>query len=155
VKFGSGLLAHYLKFDSALLATARAFVVEKEKVKDTLVSLNLPASIIDELGQAADAFEQAARGRLAGRSGLTAARAGITTAIEDGLNAVRLLDVVVTNALKSNPKLAAAWKKDRKAERVRTASATPAPAATPARVTSPTPDAVPAAPAAESRPKAS
>jgi hypothetical protein len=145
-----------VRSDSSLLATARAFVVEAEKVKDTLVSLNLPPTSIDELGTAADAFEQAARGRLAGRSGLTAARAGVAAAIEDGLNAVRLLDVVITNALKGDPKLAAAWKRDKKVERrPRTAPAAPDPAATPAPAAPSTPDAAPAPAVAESLPKAS
>lgn len=146
-----------VKNDSALLAAARVFVDEAEKVKDRLVSLNLPPSFITDLSEAADAFEQATRGRLAGRSNLAAARAGVTTAVTQGLDAVRLLDVVVTNALKHDPTLLAAWTRDRhidqraRARQVRGASAAPVPADTPAPVVHSTPDEAPA----ESLPKAS
>ena len=135
------------KTDTALVAAAPTFVAEAEKVKDTLVSLNLPLSIIDELGRAADAFEQASRETVVGRSGQQAARAGITAAIEEGLNAVRILDVVVTNAVKSDPKPFAAWAGDRKVDqRARTAATAPEPAVAPAPVTPSAPDAPPVAP---------
>jgi hypothetical protein len=100
--------------DVALLTAARAFVREGEAVLEKLLELDMPRHCIEELRAAANAFEAAMQGRRAGRSGVAASQAGISTAIARGAHAVRTLDVVVLNVLENDAVTLAAWRRDRR-----------------------------------------
>ncbi|MCC7010717.1 MAG: hypothetical protein IT184_18040 [Acidobacteria bacterium] len=100
--------------DVALLAAARLFIGEVEANRDRLVYLGLPPDVTTSLRDATDAFERAMRGRRTGRSDLAAAKAGFTSALALGLDAVRTLDIVVVNALEQDPVLLAKWERDRR-----------------------------------------
>jgi hypothetical protein len=99
--------------DVAIITTARAFLREAEPHQDQLVNLGLSSTCLTELRATTDAFDEALKEARAGRSGVAAAQAGITTALVDGLNAARLLDIVVPNSIDDAVSLAA-WHRDRK-----------------------------------------
>jgi hypothetical protein len=99
--------------DTSLLTTARAFISEGQAVKNRFVPLGMPDDFLTGLQKVVDTYDQAIGGRRAGRTGLAAARAGMKTAIAQGLDAVRTLDVVVANTLQDDPVVLAAWKRGR------------------------------------------
>ena len=106
--------------DDVRIQTARRFldVAEERRddglVRDQLVRLGLPVTCLAELRQAADDLEAALSARRGGRRGVASAQAGIASALADGLAAVHTLDIVVPNAVESNPEVFAAWKRDRR-----------------------------------------
>ena len=55
-----------------------------------------------DLNTATERFEHVLHGRDAGRAEQTAARAGISAALESGLAAVQSLDVIVANCLRGD-----------------------------------------------------
>jgi hypothetical protein len=99
--------------DVAIITSARAFLREAEPHQDQLVNLGLPSTCLTELRATTDAFDEALKEARAGRSGVAAAQAAIRTALADGLNAARLLDIVVPNSIDDAVSLAA-WHRDRK-----------------------------------------
>jgi hypothetical protein len=100
--------------DIALLATARAILEESEESVDYLVLLGLPETLVTDLQELIDRFEQALNGCRSNRAGVAAAVHGIRTAFAQALDACRTLDVVVTNTQKKDPVLLAVWKRDRR-----------------------------------------
>jgi hypothetical protein len=147
--------------DTALLTTARAFIREGEAVKARFVPLGMSDRFLTDLQAVVETFEEAIHGRRAGRSGLAVARAGLKTALAQGLDAVRTLDVVVANTLQDDLAVLTAWKRGRRmtskakgAPGVKTTpeSPTPPPSVAPAPVeaaTTPTTAAPPAPIAAD------
>jgi hypothetical protein len=99
--------------DLALLTAARAAITACEAALDRFVLLGLPKTFVAELQELTDSFEQAVHGRRAGKTGRAAAQAGIRTAQVLGMDAIRTLDIVVTNTLKDDPVSLAVWKRDR------------------------------------------
>ena len=75
--------------DVALLAAARRFLNEVQAVQDRFVTLGLPSSFVSDLAQQVHAFEAAMRGRLAGRSRVASAQAGIRAALAWSIEAAR------------------------------------------------------------------
>jgi hypothetical protein len=100
--------------DVAIITSARAFLREAEPHQDQMVNLGLPSTCLTELRATTDAFDEALKEARAGRSGVAAAQAAIRTALADGLNAARLLDIVVPNSIGDDAVSLAAWHRDRK-----------------------------------------
>lgn len=100
--------------DVDLLTAARACVREAQAGLDRFVLLGMPKTFVTDLQALVDAFEQAVHGRRVGRAGAAAARAGLKAALVQGLDAVRTLDIVVTNTLGDDAASLAVWKRDRK-----------------------------------------
>jgi hypothetical protein len=100
--------------DVALLAVARAFVREGQAAKDQLVPLGLPETFITDVQVRIDRFEQAIRNRRAATVALASAHAAIATAVAQGFDAVRTLDVVIANTMEDDPLLLNAWRRDRR-----------------------------------------
>jgi hypothetical protein len=99
--------------DVALLQAGLLFVKEVEPRTDAFVRCGLPATFAAELQQAVTGFEQAIGGRQAGRTGSAVSQVAIRTALRQGVDAVNSLDILVRNALGSDIKAMAAWKRDR------------------------------------------
>ena len=99
--------------DLALLTSARAFITECQAALDRFVLLGLPKTFVTELQELTDSFEQAVLGRRAGKTGRAAAQAGMKAAQALGMDAIRTLDIVVTNTLKGDPVSLTTWKRDR------------------------------------------
>jgi hypothetical protein len=95
--------------DAALVTAARLFLETCQPVSDELIQLGLSANWVSEFTAAIDAFEERRTNRRAGRYGVSAARAAIEAALDDGSDALQTLDVVVANTLKDDPVLTAAW----------------------------------------------
>jgi hypothetical protein len=95
--------------DSALVTAARLFLETCQPVADELIQLGVGENWVSEFTAAIDAFEERRTNRRAGRYGVSAARAAIEAALDAGFDAIRTLDVVVTNTLKDDPVLTAAW----------------------------------------------
>lgn len=91
------------------LATARAFIEEAAGRQDAFVRFGLPPGFISEFRALVDQLQQAVDVRLSSKTVRRHARAGIETAVSDGLDAVRDLDVVVTLATRQDPTRFAAW----------------------------------------------
>jgi len=100
--------------DVALITTARAFVREGQSRIERFVPLGMAGTFVAELQEVTDTFEQAVKGREAGRAGLAEARGGIKAALAKGADAVRTLDVIVSNTLEDNPVLVDVWKRERR-----------------------------------------
>ena len=100
--------------DIALLATARAILEESQGSVDSLVLLGLPETLVTDLQDLIDRFEQAVNGCRTNRAGVAASVHGIRTAFAQALDACRTLDVVVTNTQKKDPVFLAVWKRDRR-----------------------------------------
>ena len=99
--------------DLALLTAARAFIRECQAALDRFVLLGLPKTFVSDLQELTDRFEQAVHGRRAGRTGSAAAEAGIKMAQAQGMDAIRTLDIVVTNTLKGDAVVLSGWKRIR------------------------------------------
>jgi hypothetical protein len=100
--------------DVALLDAARRFVSEAATMPDRFVTLGLPATFVEDLRNAADAFEGTMADRRTGRSTVAASQAGITAALKSGVDAALTLDVIVANTVGHDPVLMAAWERDRR-----------------------------------------
>jgi len=141
--------------DHNLVTVARAFANDLAPLAAEFVAHGMPKSVLADLRAALEAFEQATQERASAREAHVTARAGITVTMDVALAAVARLDAIVTNTLRDNPTLLAAWVSARRVERVRAAEmpATPAPTpavAAPARPLAPVtlPPGPPAPPAA-------
>ena len=114
------------------VATARAFLKEAEPRRDELVRVGLPSTFISEFRALVDALEQAADVQVSSKTARRLATAGINTALAEGLDAVRALDVAVKIATRSDPTRFAAWRTARHIEglsnqRAKGKTETPAP----------------------------
>jgi hypothetical protein len=131
--------------DHNLVTVARAFANDLAPLAAEFVAHGMPKAVLAELQGAVQAFEHATQERASAREAHVTARAGITVTMNVALAAVARLDAVVTNTLRDNPTLLAAWVSARRVERVRAAEppAAPAPAvsAAPSRPPAPVPTA--------------
>ncbi len=129
----------------AELATARAFMEAAASRQAEFEEFGLPATFISDFKALVDRLQQAADVRLSSKTVRRKAQAGIATALADGLDAARDLDVIVAIATRQqDPTTFAAWTSraaDRRAGRWRRegcsarAGSRLAGAARPARVT--------------------
>jgi len=137
------------KSDAALLTTTLVFIEKAEAVLNVLVLLGLPKTFLTELQELADRLQVLIDATRNGKSGLAAAQLAIREAMTQGLEAVRALDVIVTNTLRENKAQVAAWKLARRVSPKGKGSRpsdnptpSPAPAPTPAPTPAPSPVAV-------------
>lgn len=100
--------------DVSLLAAARLFLDDASLMSEELIALGLPGNWQSDFGVAIDTFEEQMRGRRDGRYGVATARTGIRTALADGFDALRTLDVIVANTLKDDTPLLAGWERSRR-----------------------------------------
>jgi len=133
--FGAGTPAVQEKFqlpdaddDQTLLAAGRLFGRDAKEFQKEFVGHGLPATVLADLEALVSRFAEAIAECDAGRDEHTAARAGIESAIASGLDAVRKLDVLVTNVLRDDPMAMAVWQRDRRVQWPRKKGAAPDPA---------------------------
>jgi hypothetical protein len=100
--------------DVSLLASARLFLDDTRPMSEELIALGLPENWQGEFSLAIDGFEEQMRGRRDGRYGVATARTGIKTALNEGFDALRTLDVIVANTLKDDAPLLAGWERSRR-----------------------------------------
>jgi hypothetical protein len=137
--------------DQQLLTAGRVFLEHAVAAKAEFVRHGLPGRFVEELRELVGSFDGAVRGRQAKRGDHSAAQAGIDAALAQGLDAVRMLDVVVGNIMKDDPVAMAKWARDRQVnprQRLKAVTAVP-----PAPAVPPTPEAD--APTAPTPPTAS
>jgi hypothetical protein len=94
---------------SAELATARAFLEEAATRQQQFEQFGLPATFISDLRTMVNELQQAADVRISSKTVRRQALAGIKTALAEGLEAARDLDVIVPIAARLDPTTAAAW----------------------------------------------
>lgn len=121
--------------DTAILASAQAYLDRLEPMKEAFVRRGLRANFIDEFRQAIEQFAESLDGRSVDKTGRIDATAATAAAIAQGMQSVRLLDVVVANTFVDEPQVLATWKRWRRME-------TPGPAE--AAVDDPAPETAPA-----------
>lgn len=98
------------------VAAAQAFLVEAERRQARFVAIGLPPTFISDYRVLVDELTQAFHGRLNSKTIRATAQAGIATAIRQGLEVVRDLEVLVEIATRQDPVLAAAWRSARTIE---------------------------------------
>ena len=123
--------------DRTLLVNGELFGAAADAVQAQFLAHGLPATFVADLSACVTQFTQAVQGREAGKSGATAAQAGIDAALASALTALRTLDVIVVNQLGADPVAMAVWKRER---RTTPAKARPAVSPAPAPQTVNTPD---------------
>lgn len=102
--------------DVVLVTTARSMVTALEGITGKFVHLGLASSFVDDLRAAADTLERSHDRRQSSRKALTEAQTGVDGAIVRAFDAIRMLDIVVPNTLKSDPVRLAGWKRIRRLE---------------------------------------
>ena len=95
--------------EQGLLTTARAFADDAAPLKDKFIAHGLPADFLEDLEADAAELEAAISEHDSGRGAHVAARAQIEATLEQLVDAVRRLDVVVTNTLRGDAGELAHW----------------------------------------------
>ena len=138
----------------ALVTAARVFVRDGQTHLERFVSLGVPKTMAADLQTLVNRFDEADRTWRAGQAERTAAQDGINQAMQLGLDAIRILDVIVPNTADGDPVLGASWRRARRQGRKAKPAATKL--AAPAESTgTPPAEAAPAVPAADDLRKAS
>jgi hypothetical protein len=101
---------------AAELATARAFIEEAAARQAEFERFGLPVTFITDFRTLVDELQQAADVRISSKTVRRKAVAGITTAVAQGLEAARDLDVFVSIATRQDPTTFAAWTSARRIE---------------------------------------
>jgi hypothetical protein len=118
--------------DQSILSSGRNFCKEAAAEKARFLELGMRDTFVEDLGKLVETFGAAILDHEAGRDDQTAAQAGITSALTEGLEAVKTLDTIVANQLQGNPVVMAVWERDRKVDHSRrtrkSAASTPPPA---------------------------
>lgn len=94
---------------AVLLATARLFMEEAERRRDSFVILGMPPTFITDFQRLVRELEQAIEVQQDSRASRHMAQAGIQMALLRGTDALRTLDVVVANVLRGDPVRLAQW----------------------------------------------
>lgn len=92
------------------VGAAQAFLVEAERRQAQFVAIGLPPTFISDYRVLVDELTRAFHRRLSSKTVRATARAGIATAIGQGLEVVRDLEVLVEIATRQDPILATAWR---------------------------------------------
>jgi hypothetical protein len=100
--------------DHALLTLARQIAAECEPHAGEFIAHGLPASFRADLDQLIAGFDATLRERETSKEERFAARQQIADLIQDGLKAVRTLDLLVSNHLESDVVTRAVWQRDRR-----------------------------------------
>ena len=101
---------------SAELATARAFIEEAATRQAEFEQFGLPPTFISDLRTMVHELQQAADVRISSKTVRRKALASIKTALAQGLEAARDLDVIVAIATRQDPTTCAAWTNARRIE---------------------------------------
>jgi hypothetical protein len=101
---------------SAELATARAFIEEAASRQAEFEQFGLPPTFISDLRTMVNELQRAADVRISAKTVRRKAMAGIKTALAQGLDAARDLDVIVWIATRDDPTTLAAWTTARRIE---------------------------------------
>ena len=102
---------------AAQLSTARAFMQAAATRQPQFEQFGLPATFIGDFGAMVDELQLAVDVRLNSKTSRRKAQAGIATALADGLDAARDLDVIVSIATRhTDPATFAAWTAARRIE---------------------------------------
>jgi hypothetical protein len=96
-----------------LVDTARALADEARKRETEFVRLGLPATFISDFDVLVNTLAQAVTTRLNSVHFMRLDQAGIASALRQGLEDIRELDVVVPNALRDDPARLAQWQRAR------------------------------------------
>jgi hypothetical protein len=113
------------------LAAGRAFAKEAEPIKDEFIQRGLSADFVEDLKARVAAVEQLTDGRAQQSAGRVASTAGVAEAAEEGLAAVRELDVIMRNVYADSPTELAEWESASRVERPARRAQTKAPPAQP------------------------
>lgn len=100
-----------------LLAAARVFLEDAAPRAAAFVARGLPEDFVDSLRLAFERFEQASDVVAARSLRRAAAAAGIRTAVRQGMDAVRAIDVIVRYQLAIDSEVQAAWRRARQIPR--------------------------------------
>jgi hypothetical protein len=103
--------------DQQLLTLARTFADEAVPLKAEFTKRGLAADFVEELREAADAFDAAINRKTQGRGKQVTATAGIDDLVGRGIRLVRELDALVRNASAAEPSALAAWESASHVER--------------------------------------
>lgn len=118
--------------DQSLLLLARTFADDAEPLKAEFVKRGLAADFVEELREAAAAFDDAINRKSQGRGKHVAATAAIDGLVERGVRHVREIDALVRNTFAADPSALAAWESashvERPARKSRQKTTTPTPA---------------------------
>lgn len=95
--------------DQDLLTAARAFVIDATPLKSDFIRYGLPADFLDDLSADILAFEQATTARNQSLEQKTASTAGIDEVMEQGMRALKQLDIIMRNVLRDNITQLTAW----------------------------------------------
>ena len=98
------------------LATARAFIEEAATRQAEFEQFGLPSTFISDFRGMVDKLQQAADVRISSKTVRRQALAGIKTALAEGLESARDLDVIVAIATGQDPTTFAAWTSARRIE---------------------------------------
>jgi type I site-specific restriction endonuclease len=120
------------KHGQTWLATARAFVLEAEPLKDEFIKRSMAPDFIDDLKARILAVEQYQDGQAQQSAGRVTSTANVAEAAEQGLEAVRELDAIVRNIYADNEAELAAWESASHVERAPRRARTETPTAGPA-----------------------
>ncbi len=104
---------------SALLAAARTFVDEARMRERAFIDFGMPPAFVGEFTRLVERLEMAAAIQNNGRSSRARVQTAIETAICDGMEAARALDVIATNVLRHDPATLAQWRRARRIDGVR------------------------------------
>jgi len=85
------------------LSAARAMIEEARKRQDQFVELGLPPALISDFQELVDRLQYAVDYRISGEALRRQAREGLKTALAQGLDVIRDLDVVVMMATRQDP----------------------------------------------------
>jgi hypothetical protein len=95
--------------DQALLAIARSFAQDAEPLKKEFTRRGLSENFLADLEASITALETAIDHKAQNRGTHVAATAAIDETTEAGINAVRELDVIVSNVFRRDPVVLAEW----------------------------------------------
>lgn len=106
---------------AALLAAARTFVDEARTRESAFIDFGMPPSFVEEFARLVERLQLAVAIRNNGRSSRAQVQAAVETAIRDGMEAARALDVIVANVLRDAPASLAQWRRARHIDGIRSA----------------------------------
>ena len=104
--------------DQALLNAARAFVEAATPLKQEFIRHELPATFLEDLNAAIDAFESALSSQNQNKERRVTATAAIEAVVERGRQLVRELDAIVSNKYRRDPATLAAWESASRVEKL-------------------------------------
>jgi hypothetical protein len=88
---------------------AAAFVLAVEPIKQLFIDHDSPATFVEDLEGAIEAFDDATDRRYAGLGTQVGATANLEAAARAGITAVRALNAIMIKRYRSNPTLLAEW----------------------------------------------